>query len=509
MRYGFPLHRNLRPIFVSFHCNKRGLLTDEAIEYLRRYGPVGCRDWTTVDLLLSVDVPAFFSGCMTTTVNTVFPEPPEPPPRGRADRLRRLARRRSPDGAVTYAHSDAAVRRRPSSPTCTTRSSCSRPTAAEHRALVTSRLHCYLPVRSIGAEVDFQPKNRVRHPLRRPDRHRPTTSSTRSATASTASSSRSSRAILAGRPEDDVYALWRELCADEVAAAEERRHQGAPPRPISVDLTAARAKAVLGAPPADAVHCAVVTTEGSGPELSVLIASLLEHASRPLHVWVLALPGTGAVEKRLGPRFPAVTLSRIPLRGLGAGVTPEVETAARLLIADLLGEVDRLVVLPLPSVATADVAELAELDLGGHPLAAPTRPGSNDVSGFGVIHAAALRLGHRPDAAAELRRTAHARHAFDFDAFTHDVLVLDLARLRAERFGDRALGLVREYRLDDLEALHYLVGPDRAVLPERWAVVPTRMPAREAGLIYWADGVKPAQPELVPERERWRAYRAS
>ena len=27
MRFGFPLHRNLRPIFISFHCNKRDLLT--------------------------------------------------------------------------------------------------------------------------------------------------------------------------------------------------------------------------------------------------------------------------------------------------------------------------------------------------------------------------------------------------------------------------------------------------------------------------------------------------
>jgi len=48
MRHGFPLHRNLRPIFVSFHCNKRALLTPEAIEYLQRHGPIGCRDWTTV-----------------------------------------------------------------------------------------------------------------------------------------------------------------------------------------------------------------------------------------------------------------------------------------------------------------------------------------------------------------------------------------------------------------------------------------------------------------------------
>ena len=74
VRYGFPFHKNLQPIFVSFHCNKRGLLTPEAIDYLRAHGPIGCRDWTTVDILLSVDVPAFFSGCLTTTVNTVFPD---------------------------------------------------------------------------------------------------------------------------------------------------------------------------------------------------------------------------------------------------------------------------------------------------------------------------------------------------------------------------------------------------------------------------------------------------
>ena len=166
-------------------------------------------------------------------------------------------------------------------------------------------------------------------------------------------------------------------------------------------------------------------------------------------------------------------------------------------------------VLPIPAVATADVAELADLDLGGHALAAPLRPGTKEVSGFGVIHNAALRLDERTELSGALRRTAHARHRFDFDAFTHDVLVLDLARLRAERFGERALELVRQYGLDDLEVLHYLFGPEHAELPQRWATVPTRTPQREPGLLYWADGVKPSQPELTAERERWRAYRTS
>jgi hypothetical protein len=86
--------------------------------------------------------------------------------------------------------------------------------------------------------------------------------------------------------------------------------------------------------------------------------------------------------------------------------------------------------------------------------------------------------------------------------------VADLARLRRERFGGRALALVRAFGLTDVEAFHYLVGADRAELPERWAAVPTRTPERGPGLLHWADGVKPWQRRLTPERDRWRRYAA-
>jgi hypothetical protein len=37
-------------------------------EYLRRYGPVGCRDLATLSFLKEHDVPAYFSGCLTLTL---------------------------------------------------------------------------------------------------------------------------------------------------------------------------------------------------------------------------------------------------------------------------------------------------------------------------------------------------------------------------------------------------------------------------------------------------------
>ena len=209
-----------------------------------------------------------------------------------------------------------------------------------------------------------------------------------------------------------------------------------------------------GEPAGDAVHCAIVVAKGEGRDLERLAAALRRHASRPLHLWVLARPGSGALERRLR----GTTSSRLPIRGLAR--------VSRLVLADLLPGVDRVVALAPAAVADADVAVLERLDLGGSSFAAPLKPGA---SGFGVIHRAAARLRDRTQAASELRRTAHARHRFDFDAFGGDVMVLDLARMRRDGFGSRALPLVQEFDLRDLEVLHYLAGPDRATIPAREA----------------------------------------
>ncbi len=99
------------------------------------------------------------------------------------------------------------------------------------------------------------------------------------------------------------------------------------------------------------------------------------------------------------------------------------------------------------------------------------------MSGFGVIHSAAARLRDRTEAASALRRTAHARHSFDFDAFTGDVMVLDLERMRRDGFGGQALELVQEFGLRELEALHYLAGPGHATVPERLVAALSPPPA--------------------------------
>jgi hypothetical protein len=491
LRHGFPLHRNLRPIFVSFHCNKRELLTPEAIEYLRRYGPVGCRDWTTVYLLGSCGVPAFFSGCLTTTIDTVFP-PAEPAPADAPAAFVDVPPDEVPEGGVSYAHSDPAVRRRSFARNADDAVGLLETYRREHPRVVTSRLHCYLPLRSLGVDVEFRPRNRadVRFDGLL-DLSGADFAAIRDGLLEKLEAVH--EAILGGAPEEDVYARWRAMTAGDVAAAEARRTAPAPlPRAPVPDLAPARRHGAAAGE--NAVDVAVVLRKGEGRALAVLADSLEQHSSRLLRLHVLARPGTEPVEARFAPRFPGLALEWQPTEGLPG-------RALRALLGELLQEVDRVVLLPLPAVATGDVTELAALDLGGHAFAAPLRPGA---SGFGVLHGAAGRLRDRTDAAAELRRTAHARHAFDFDAFSADVLVADLARWRADGIGAQALGLHAAYGLSDIAVLHLLAGPERATVPARWAIVPTRTPERGAGLVFWADPVKPWQRRRTPERALWR-----
>ena len=456
MRHGFPLHRNLLPIFVSFHCNKRDLLTPAAIGYLKRHGPVGCRDWTTVYLLLSCGVPAFFSGCVTTTIDTVFPDV-RPAPGGAPVAYVDVPREEVPPGGVTYAHSDGAVRRRPFVANVRRALELLETYRTRHSAVVTSRLHCYLPLRSVGTPVEFRPRNPA------DVRFDGLIGIDDGAFAAMRDGllgklERLHEAILSGKPERHVYELWRELNVADVAAAAERLARPArlPPVERAVEQRLRRAVEATRAhatPPDGAVHCAVVLAKGGGRALAAQVAALRERASRPLHVWVLAHPGAGAAARRL----PAVTACRVPVRGL--------RSVTRLVLADLLPRVERAVVLKPGAVVHGDVAELADLDLGGRAFAAPALPGA---SGFGVIHRAAARLRDRTEAASELRRSAHARHTFDFDAFAGDVLVLDLERMCRERFSAQALPLVQEFGLRELEVLHYIAGPDRADVPERF-----------------------------------------
>lgn len=67
----FPPAECIEPLLVSMHlsegCRDR-LMTPRMREWLVTHGPVGCRDISTERYLEGAGVPAYFSGCLTTTL---------------------------------------------------------------------------------------------------------------------------------------------------------------------------------------------------------------------------------------------------------------------------------------------------------------------------------------------------------------------------------------------------------------------------------------------------------
>lgn len=517
-RYGFPLNRALRPVFVSFHCNERGLLTDSAIEYLKQYGPVGCRDWTTVYLLLSMGVPAFFSGCLTTTISTVFPDRLEQAPPSGSVAYVDVRPAGVPKGAAQFQHAEQEVRSRSFAANCHVALERLDTYRRDYARVVTSRLHCYLPLRSLDVPVDFVPDNRsdVRF------------NGLINITNSDFDQIRDGilgkleqvfGSILSGSTEEEVYTLWRDITAPDVALARARAAAGAEPSvdggPVTDQVRKLASTAVTrsATAPADqgaVVHCAVETRKGDAPRLRALVRSLTRHTARPLHLWVLAGAPSSRLQDELATAFPQHSFTWLETAGLGKDlrtVTGERPSPlARLVVADLLPDVDRLVVLPVEAVVTADIGALADLDLEGHAFAAPTVTHTAQSSGFGVLHRAAARLKDRTEPAAALLRDAYARHAFDFDSFGTEVMVLDLAKMRSEGFVQSAVSLSLGYAMAAREVLHYLAGPNRSEIPADWAYVPTQGPERGAGLTHWVGETKPWDDLFTPDQEVWQAY---
>jgi len=61
------------PLFVSFHMNNTAapfMLSEKGIAYLKKHQPIGCRDQFTVDTLKEKGIEAYFSGCLTLTLDS-------------------------------------------------------------------------------------------------------------------------------------------------------------------------------------------------------------------------------------------------------------------------------------------------------------------------------------------------------------------------------------------------------------------------------------------------------
>ncbi len=66
---------NINPIFVSLHISNPEAITQSYIDNLKKYQPIGCRDYYTQSVLSNYGLKTYFSGCLTTTLDIMYKAP--------------------------------------------------------------------------------------------------------------------------------------------------------------------------------------------------------------------------------------------------------------------------------------------------------------------------------------------------------------------------------------------------------------------------------------------------
>ena len=521
LRYDFPYHPNIRPLFLSFHVNRLDMLTEPALAYLRRYGPVGCRDWNTVFLLLSAGVDAFFTGCLTTTVDALFPKRDDVYKGNGVVALIDKPARRPPPGENVRAYNHQSDDYRYMSAADGVRAA--RDVLLDYQReldrAITGRLHAYLPLVSVGVPVEFATSSPgdVRFAGLmdlQPDDARLTAmrDGLRDLIA------RMLEKLLSGADGSEIYAFWRELTEDRVTDARARFEAPADTVPTEIDVDAAVHDTLARSRrfgPHDALDENAVTDvvlsfdQNMALAAAVLVESLIANASGPLRLWVLARGLSSSYQEWLAAAFPSLPITVLPCDAISYGPTGRprrvparitVSTMDRLLLPEMLQNVQRVVYLDADTLMLDDVCALARIDLDGRAVAAR----DSTVSEASEWQRAARRL---PEGVAtDLRRVMGRLHGYGHPALNAGVLVLDLDRMRRDDFTRRYLGWVERFGLHDQDTMLAYVGPERAVIEPRWNAMPVLEDASDPALIHWASFNKPWDSALTFARDVWQDY---
>lgn len=517
--FDFPFPESIRPIFISMHVNNRNLLTEEAVAYLKKYGPVGCRDWTTVYLMREHGVKAFFSGCITSTVGQIFQ------PADHAQKTAELALidyKPKPDefgGIETVSFTQAATTVRETGMVHNLKKAAD--LLEQYRTfkqIATSRLHCYLPCRSLGLEVIFNPRNRadvrfeglidldtdglarMRHGIE-------------SKIAAVL------EAILSGNSEGHVYALWREICAQAVAEADAycRSYPSLPPPSFdlqdavqTLQRDARIVRPEIGQRP-DAIEVAFALDQNLANELPVVIESAIANSSRPLSLNVLSRGLSSEYFDGLARAFPEVGFRFFPCDDVDYGqklrmlVHTTVSTMDRLLLPDLLQTIKRIIYLDIDILVLGDLAELWDLDLAGMPLAGKSSTFPGWKHGYNMVYRAAVNLS--AEDAWQLRRRMHDEGGLGFPAFNAGVLLMDLERMREDEFGRNHIPLIENFGMNDQDVLNVYARQNRRALGLEWNTVPSQDRIADPQIVHWAGPVKPWADLYILLKEQFQAYR--
>jgi lipopolysaccharide biosynthesis glycosyltransferase len=331
--------------------------------------------------------------------------------------------------------------------------------------------------------------------------------------------------IAGGADDRAVYDAWRSATDQAVTAGIALDVKVEEPMPIGLDVAAVsrgiRARSVVAERSESGSDQPEVNLEFSldgnlKHHMVVVLDSIVRRTSRPIRLFVLCRDHGAGDFERMAELFPTVSFVWLPTDEVDYGRLPgmirhiTVATMDRLLLPELLDDVDRVVHHDLDAVCLTDIAELADLEMRGHPIAAVTTARAQYRSGLGEFRSTAYRLRKQgdPELARELMARSHLRHRLDFEVFNAGVMVLDLARMRSDSFCREFFPYAERFGMNDQAVLNAYAGADRLVLDPSWNWCPRLEDMAEPRIAHWSGPVKPWQDRWVNGQEIWKTAEA-
>jgi len=484
-----------RCILLATEVTDPGSLSPDMVEWLRQCEPIGCCDWSSVLLLRQARIAAFYAGSLVGILGR-FVEATSQENTGKAEEerakiralVRTLQQRVLECFGIPYFGGDR-----------------------------IESLDLYLACLANGQAV----------PLRVPTLRRLRLEGVAglSKIDLDALSDRHEarlRAVLSSISARDGSAIeaWRDACASDVAASDLycKEYQGierhdAPGGAIDLEICRTRAKAEKRVPRSAGVPVAFAIDNRMREQLSVVLESIVSNTSAQIHACVLCR-GLGSDSReelernfRGRVRFSFLDCDFVDY---GAGVRvlshTTVSTLDRLLLPELLPDIDRIIYLDVDLVVLGDLAELWAVDLQGRRLAAKS---SSSPSARYVCQMVDRALSHLPfEQASDARRYLYDNFSMLSRAFNAGVLIMNLKRMREENFTRRFLPMVQHFGMNDQDVLNLYAGEERVELDPKWNAIPRQDITDGAAIIHFAGPVKPWSDLYISRACDFKAYEA-
>ena len=499
-----PLPSQYLPIFFSFHIQYPEILTDDAIAYLKRFAPIGCRDIATRDLLMNQDIDAFFSGCVTTTLA--------------------FAGEAEPSGEILDVDADmkpSAIQMKNQYPAVKTRNFDENIEASllllqqfrNAKKVITSRLHCYLPTRALGGNVFFTHKNmndsRFDGLIDIDDNAFATIRD-----GLTDLLDKILGKIMAGDSSPDkIYAYWRELTMPFMEQSNRERRQYkrffmTENKPVMKSDTPKK-ETIKTVPPYQ-IPVALAFDKNIADYVPALINSI--DANKSCNTRYIMLT-RDIPDNKIAPIEKACKQSPIQWFAMDDFLKDEkiicgsyitISCMDRLFLPELLPDTDKIIYLDIDVIVEGDITELYQTDLLNAPLAA--REENFNTS----LHVRRIENDfYQCEQLLNMRKSTSVSLNMLDRNFNSGVLVLSLEKMRQDNFTERAIQLALDSKMPDQHILNFYTKDNYIKLSPIWNAYPhiENPTLNEQKIFHWIGGNKPWNTKTyLGGKDIWQKY---